>query len=51
MQNVNVISLDLEHGLKSVVTATFYGINKILLVSFFVYRRNSQDCFRIQYTK
>jgi len=35
-QNVKVKSPDLERGLKSVVTAIFYRINKTLIVSFFV---------------
>jgi len=39
--------MDLEHGLMSLVTAIYYCINKTLLISFFVHRRTSQDCFRI----
>jgi len=46
-RTVKVIITDLEHGLKSVVTAIFYCINNPQLVSFFVHRRNSRDRFRI----
>jgi len=45
--NLKVISTDLEHRLKSVVTVIFYCINKTLLVSFVVHRRKSLDRFRI----
>jgi len=40
-RNVKVIGTDLEPGLKSVVTAIFCRINKTLLVSFYVHRRES----------
>ena len=46
-RTVKVISTDLELGVKSVVTAIIYRINKTLLVFFFMYRRKSRDRFRI----
>ena len=46
-RNVKVMNTDLEHGLKSVITAIFYCINKTLLTAFFVHRRKSWGHFRI----
>jgi len=46
-RTVEVISMDLEHGPKSTVTAIYYCLNKTLLVSFFVHRRKYRDRFRI----
>ena len=44
---VQVISTDLEHRLKFVITAIYYYINKTQFVSYFVHRRKRLDRFRL----
>ena len=47
--NVTVISTDLEHELKYVVTDIFFPLNKTQLVSFLEHMRKSGDRFRIHF--